>query len=116
MNQASDAQSYNGIASFILASMKDYGPSLGGMIPQLRSNTPNLFSLGDLKDVNDDEGSWALCKEYFLGLATQCPTVVFDLTTTQHVITTDKKSPRFWEFLLDPTLIVQRAEPLTWMC
>ncbi|CAJ1959607.1 unnamed protein product [Cylindrotheca closterium] len=46
-----------------------------------------------------------------------CPTVVFDLATAQRVITTDKKSPRFWEFSLmfDPTLIVQRAEPLTWM-
>ncbi|CAJ1928857.1 unnamed protein product [Cylindrotheca closterium] len=34
---------------------------------------------------------------------------VFALATAQRVITTDKKSPRFWEFLLvfDPTLIVQ---------
>ncbi|CAJ1959446.1 unnamed protein product [Cylindrotheca closterium] len=42
---------------------------------------------------------------------------MFALATAQRVITTDKKSPRFWEFLLvfDPTLIVQRAKPLTWM-
>ncbi|CAJ1970052.1 unnamed protein product, partial [Cylindrotheca closterium] len=76
----------------------------------------NLFSLGDLKDADDDEASWSL-REYFLRLATQCPTVVFDLATAQRVIKTDKKSPRFWEFALvfNPTLIVQRAEPLTWM-
>ncbi|CAJ1945038.1 unnamed protein product, partial [Cylindrotheca closterium] len=42
---------------------------------------------------------------------------MFALATAQRVITTDKKSPRFWEFSLvfDPTLIVQRAKPLTWM-
>ncbi|CAJ1964186.1 unnamed protein product [Cylindrotheca closterium] len=47
----------------------------------------------------------------------QSPTVVFDLATAQRVITTDEKSPRFWEFSLmfNPTLIVQRAKPLTWM-
>ncbi|CAJ1966185.1 unnamed protein product [Cylindrotheca closterium] len=76
----------------------------------------NLFSLGDLDDADDDEASWSL-HEYFLRLATQCPTVVFDLAAAQRVIKTDEKSPRFWEFALvfDPTLIVQRAEPLTWM-
>ncbi|CAJ1937382.1 unnamed protein product, partial [Cylindrotheca closterium] len=42
---------------------------------------------------------------------------VFALATAQRVITTDEKSPHFWEFSLvfDPTLIVRRAEPLTWM-
>ncbi|CAJ1956983.1 unnamed protein product [Cylindrotheca closterium] len=85
-------------------------------MPQLRSSIQNLFSLGDLKDADNNEGSWSL-REYFLRLATQCPTVVFDLATAQRVIKTDKKLPCFWEFALvfDPTLIVQRAEPLTWM-
>ncbi|CAJ1966193.1 unnamed protein product [Cylindrotheca closterium] len=96
--------------------MKAYDPSLGGSMSQLWSSMQSLFSLGDLEDADDDKGSWAL-REYFLRLATQCPTVVFDLATAQRVITTDKKSPCFWEFLLvfDPTLIVQRAELLTWM-
>ncbi|CAJ1948651.1 unnamed protein product [Cylindrotheca closterium] len=42
---------------------------------------------------------------------------MFALATAQRVITTDEKSPCFWEFSLvfDPTLIVQRVEPLTWM-
>ncbi|CAJ1954066.1 unnamed protein product [Cylindrotheca closterium] len=86
------------------------------MVSQLRFSMQNLFSLGDLENADDDKGSWSLC-EYFLCLATQCPTVVFDVATAQRVIKTDKKSPRFWEFSLvfNPTLIVQRAEPLMWM-
>ncbi|CAJ1953178.1 unnamed protein product [Cylindrotheca closterium] len=42
---------------------------------------------------------------------------VFSLATAQIIITTDKKLPCFWEFSLvfDPTLILQRAKPLTWM-
>ncbi|CAJ1945462.1 unnamed protein product, partial [Cylindrotheca closterium] len=107
-----DSHSYDEIAALILYGLKAYNPSLGGSMPQLRSSMQNLFSLGDLEDADDDEGSWSL-REYFLRLATQCPTVVFDLATAQRVIKTDEKSPRFWEF--DPTLIVQRAEPLTWM-
>ncbi|CAJ1962225.1 unnamed protein product [Cylindrotheca closterium] len=111
-----DSHSYNEIAALILSGLKAYDPSLGGSMPQLRSSMQNLFSLGDLDDADDDESSWSLC-EYFLRLATQCPTVVFDLATAQRVIKTDEKSPRFWEFALvfDPTLIVQRPEPLTWM-
>ncbi|CAJ1964451.1 unnamed protein product [Cylindrotheca closterium] len=111
-----DAHSYDEIAALILSGLKAYDPSLGGSMPQLWSSMQNLFSLGDLKDADDDKGSWSLC-EYFLCLATQCPTVVFSFATAQRVITTDDKSPRFWEFSLvfDLTLIVQRAEPLTWM-
>ncbi|CAJ1934753.1 unnamed protein product [Cylindrotheca closterium] len=111
-----DAHSYDEIAALILSGLKVYDPSLGGSMPQLRSSMQNLFSLGDLDDADDDEASWSL-HEYFLRLATQCPTVVFDLAAAQRVIKTDEKSPRFWEFALvfDPTLIVQRAEPLTWM-
>ncbi|CAJ1962762.1 unnamed protein product [Cylindrotheca closterium] len=111
-----DAHSYDKIAALILSGLKVYDPSLGVSMPQLRSSMQNLFSLGDLEDADDDEGSRSLC-EYFLRLAKQCPTVVFDLATAQRVIKTDEKLPCFWEFSLvfDPTLIVQRAEPLTWM-
>ncbi|CAJ1931736.1 unnamed protein product [Cylindrotheca closterium] len=111
-----DAHSYDEIAALILSGLKVYDPSLGGSMPQLRSSMQNLFSLGDLEDADNDKASWSL-REYFLRLATQCPTVVFDLAAAQRVIKTDEKLPRFWEFALvfDPTLIVQRAEPLTWM-
>ncbi|CAJ1946961.1 unnamed protein product [Cylindrotheca closterium] len=69
MDQASNAQSYDNIAAFILTDLKAYGPSLGGSMPQLWSSMQNLFSLGALEDANDDKGSRALCK-YFLCLAT----------------------------------------------
>ncbi|CAJ1964724.1 unnamed protein product [Cylindrotheca closterium] len=84
MDPSSDAQTYDDIAAFILTGLKAYDPSLGGSMPQLRSSMQNLFSLGDLEDADDDDGSWAL-REYFLRLATQCPTVVFDLATAQHI-------------------------------
>ncbi|CAJ1951063.1 unnamed protein product [Cylindrotheca closterium] len=77
-----NAHSYDKIAALILSGLKAYDPSLGGSMPQLWSSMQNLFSLGDLEDADDDDGSWALC-EYFLCLATQCPTVVFDLATAQ---------------------------------
>ncbi|CAJ1934069.1 unnamed protein product [Cylindrotheca closterium] len=83
MDPSSDAQTYNNIAAFILTGLKAYDPSLGGSMPQLRSSMQNLFSLGDLEDADNDEGSWAL-REYFLRLATQCPTVVFNGPTRYH--------------------------------
>ncbi|CAJ1960036.1 unnamed protein product [Cylindrotheca closterium] len=91
MDPSSDAQIYDNIAEFILTGLKAYDPSPGGLMPQLWSSMQNLFSLGDLKDADKDKA--------------------------QRVITTDKKSPCFSEFSLvfDWTLIVQRAEPLTWM-
>ena len=109
----SESHTYDEIASEILTGMKEAEPSAGGSMPQLRSNMQQLFPEGEIDEADVDEGSWAL-REFFIRLATQCPTVVFDLATAQRVI---EKSPRFWEFsqVFDPSLIVQRAEPLTWM-
>ncbi|CAJ1935350.1 unnamed protein product [Cylindrotheca closterium] len=42
MDPSSGAQSYNNIAAFILTGLKAYDPSLGGLMPQLRSSMQNL--------------------------------------------------------------------------
>ncbi|CAJ1938813.1 unnamed protein product, partial [Cylindrotheca closterium] len=108
MDPSSDVQTYNDIAVFILTGLKAYDPSLGGLMPQLWSSMQNLFSLGDLKDADDDKGSWAL-REYFLFPAI-IPHIVEEFERLKRETTIAKAQSKFKKRLASTPANLKSAE------
>ena len=106
---------YDQVASVYMNEMENTLPKSIGTMVHAKAGIKLLFPSAPTDD-DDDGGAWAL-REFFLRLATQCPTVVFDLASAQREFADSGRSPCFWEFSseFDPVLIVERDEPLTWM-
>ena len=106
---------YDQAAFVYMNEMENTLPKSIGTMVHAKAGIKLLFPSAPTDD-DDDGGAWAL-REFFLRLATQCPTVVFDLASAQREFADSGRSPCFWEFSseFDPVLIVERDEPLTWM-
>ena len=76
--------------------MENTLPKPIGTMVHAKAGIKLLFPLAPM-DNDDDGGAWAL-HEFFLRLATQCRTVVFDLVSAQREFADSGRSPRFWEF------------------